>query len=68
VSVIITFSEGPRITDRREVRRLGGAVDHEFHLIPALLATLSESGVEEMRQRPGVESVEENTLVHLLEQ
>ena len=50
------------------MQRLGGRIDHEFHLLQAFVVSLPESGIELLRQRPGVLAVEEDTAVQVLVQ
>lgn len=46
------------------IRRAGGQVDRSYHLFPAVLATLSDETIEQLRSRPDVAYVEEDMRVY----
>ncbi len=56
-------SENPAaLTDL--IRRAGGEVERAFHLFPVILATLNDETIEQLRNRPDIAYVEEDTLVY----
>lgn len=46
------------------IRGAGGQVDHSYHLLPIVLATMSDETLESIRSRPEVAYVERDRRVH----
>lgn len=67
VRVIITFHQPPGASEQMLVRNLGGIVRHRYDLVPAVAAELPLGAVASLRSAPGVATVEEDQLVHLVD-
>ena len=67
VRVIVTFRQPPGASQEMLVSHLGGIVRHSYNLVPAVAAELPPGAVAALRAAPGVATVEEDQLVHLVD-
>ena len=68
VRVLITFRERPGPVAERLVESLGGSPRYNFHIVPAMSATVPKAEVDRIRASAGVVSVEEDSGIHIAEQ
>nr|QNO47030.1 hypothetical protein LBHKAHFG_00011 [Methanosarcinales archaeon ANME-2c ERB4] len=61
--VIIGFHQMPIPSEKTLIHSEGGVVKHEYRLIPAVSASLSEQAIDIMRKNPRVAYIEDDTIL-----
>ena len=61
--VIIGFHQIPILSEKALIHSEGGVVKHEYRLIPAVSASLSEQAIDIMRKNPGVAYIEDDVIL-----
>ncbi len=65
--VIIGFNERTGPPERKLIHDLGGTIQHEYKLIPAIVATLPEPALPALNNHPLVAYIEGNSVVTTIE-
>ncbi|PXF61131.1 MAG: hypothetical protein C4B59_06130 [Candidatus Methanogaster sp.] len=61
--VIIGFHQMPIPSEKASIHSEGGFVKHEYRLIPAVSASLSEQAINDMRKNPRVAYIEDDVIL-----
>jgi len=61
--VIIGFHQMPIPSEKASIHSEGGVVKHEYRLIPAVSASLSEQAIDNMRKNPRVAYIEDDLIL-----
>jgi hypothetical protein len=61
--VIIGFHQMPIPSEKALIHSEGGVVKHEYRLIPAVSASLSEQAIDNMRKNPRVAYIEDDLIL-----
>lgn len=61
--VIIGFHQMPGPSEKALIHSNGGVVKHDYHLIPAVSASLPEQAVDNMRKNPMIAYIEDDVIL-----
>jgi subtilisin len=61
--VIIGFHQMPVASEKALIHSEGGVVKHDYHLIPAVSASLPEQAVDNMRKNPRIAYIEDDVIL-----
>jgi subtilisin family serine protease len=65
IPVIIGFKDKP---DSDLIRAYGGEIKYEYHIIPAIAASLPEKAIEALKKNPNIEYIEQDCKVTIAEE
>ncbi|QXC28458.1 S8 family serine peptidase [Aeromonas sp. FDAARGOS 1409] len=65
--VLISFSVQPGASEEVLVRGLGGKIRHNYHLVPALAATVPLTAIPALRRNPNITDIELDIEVHAVD-
>jgi subtilisin len=66
VDVLIGFIHAPGPQDRRLVESVGGQINREFRIVPAVAASVPEAAIAGLSRNPRVQAIEPDGQFHLI--
>jgi len=66
VKVIIAFDRQPGAQEKSLVHAAGGSINHTYHLVPAIAASLPQAAIDALQKNPQVVRIEPDVEVHAI--